>query len=70
MLWTTDTSTRDQKWGLKVAIYVPGWEKYRDMHNYLLKLMAEFSNCFIFLFFIWLTSFVFHIISQNHSLTT
>ena len=69
MLWTTDTSTRDQKWGLKVAIYVPGWEKYHDMHNYLPKLMAEFSNRF-FLFFIWLTSFVFHIIPQNHSLTT
>ena len=43
---TTDTSTRDQKWGLKFAIYVPGWGKHHDIHNYLPKPIAEFSNRF------------------------
>ena len=47
---TTDTSTRDQKWDLKVAIYLPGWEKYHGMYNYLPKLIAKFSNRFFPLF--------------------
>ena len=47
---TTDTSTRDQKWDLKVAIYLPGWEKYHGMYNYLPKPIAKFSNRFFPLF--------------------
>ena len=54
---TTDTSTRDQKWGLKFAIYVPGWGKHHDIYNYLPKPIAEFRNRFSPFLFDWRVSF-------------
>lgn len=52
---TTDTSMRNQIWGLKVAIYLPDWVKYRDMHNSFPKPIAEFSIHF----FPWIKKFRF-----------
>ena len=46
MLRTNDSSMRGQKWGLRAAIYVPGWEKYHFLVLFYLINNVPFPHYF------------------------
>ena len=46
MLRTNDASMRGQKWGLRAAIYVPGWEKYHFLVLFYLINNVPFPHYF------------------------